>query len=200
MVTGISRAEQLAMRWHDVDLDGGMLEIRRNYVWVRGRGVEKDTKTHQMRRMSLDPATVDVLRAHRLKYESEVASLGVDPTDEAFLFSREALREPVHRRPAWATPAVASPHCASTPHGSARPPARRKSIHQRPGRVKDHPSDSRPDRPSTELGADKVLRPAGDALSPEVWQVPRLQVAEASSLSPRPPLRSGHQYSRLPGL
>ncbi|HZA18877.1 MAG TPA: site-specific integrase, partial [Pseudonocardiaceae bacterium] len=60
MVTGIRRAELLALRWSDVDLAAGKLNVRRNYVRLTGRSIEKDTKTHQMRRISLDPATVEV--------------------------------------------------------------------------------------------------------------------------------------------
>ena len=40
MVTGMRRAELLALRWHDVDLAAGMLAIRRNYVWLHGRAIE----------------------------------------------------------------------------------------------------------------------------------------------------------------
>jgi len=89
MVTGMRRGELLALRWHDVDLAAGKLEIRRNYVWIDGRGVEKDTKTHQMRRISLDPATVQVLTAHRENYEQRMRSLGLEPSRSAFLFSNE---------------------------------------------------------------------------------------------------------------
>jgi hypothetical protein len=42
----------------------GLLQIRRNYRWLRGRTIEKDTKTHQLgRTAALDAETVDVLAA-----------------------------------------------------------------------------------------------------------------------------------------
>ncbi len=44
MVTGLRRAELLALRWSDVDLDAGYLAVRRNCVRVGGRTIEKDTK------------------------------------------------------------------------------------------------------------------------------------------------------------
>jgi integrase len=90
MVTGVRRAELLALRWYDVDLVAGMLQIRRNYVWLHGRAIEKDTKTHQMRRIALDAATVDVLAAHRQRYEDRACAAGVEPSQEAFLFSHQA--------------------------------------------------------------------------------------------------------------
>ena len=95
MVTGMRRAELLALRWNDVDLAEGVLEIRRSYVHVGGYGVEKDTKTHRMRRIALDAETVDVLRAHRERYEAASRAVGVEPTDNAFLFSYDVL----HGRP-----------------------------------------------------------------------------------------------------
>jgi integrase len=69
MVTGMRRAEVLVLRWSDVDLAVGVVSIRRNLVRTKGRSTEKDTKTHHMRRVSLDPATVDALREHRGRYE-----------------------------------------------------------------------------------------------------------------------------------
>jgi len=87
MVTGLRRAELLALRWHHVDLTAGMLTIRRNYVRSRGRAIEKDTKTHQMRRISLDPATVQVLHEHRRCYETRAGQLGITPDSDAYVFS-----------------------------------------------------------------------------------------------------------------
>jgi integrase len=92
MVTGMRRAEALALRWSRVDLDSASLDIRRNYVWTTGRGVEKDTKTHQMRRIALDPQTVEVLRAHRARHEEIARSLGTKLGDQAYLFSHEPNR------------------------------------------------------------------------------------------------------------
>jgi len=80
LVTGMRRAELLALRWDDVDLADGIVEIRRGYVWVNGRGIEKTTKTHRMRRVSLDAATVDVLNAHHERYAEAAGSLGEAPS------------------------------------------------------------------------------------------------------------------------
>jgi integrase len=44
MVTGMRCAGLLALRWSDVDLKAGKLKVRRNYVRVNGRAIEKDTR------------------------------------------------------------------------------------------------------------------------------------------------------------
>jgi integrase len=54
MTTGMRRGEVCALRWRNVDFDDETIEIRRSYILHRGVGVEKDTKTHQMRRIALD--------------------------------------------------------------------------------------------------------------------------------------------------
>ncbi len=94
MVTGMRRAELLALRWTDVDLAGGMLAIRRNFVRSSQQGIEKDTKTHQMRRIALDAETVVVLAEHRARYEQQAREIGIEPTADAFLFSHQPLHEP----------------------------------------------------------------------------------------------------------
>jgi integrase len=64
-VTGARRGELLALRWRHVDLENGVLTILHNYVRAGGEGYDKDTKSHQMRRLGLDQPTVDLLGARR---------------------------------------------------------------------------------------------------------------------------------------
>jgi len=95
MVTGCRRGELLALRWSDVLWDESVIEMRRNYIQRSGKGREKDTKSHQMRRPALDAETMELLRAHRTAYEGQMAELGVAPIDSAFVFSYE----PDHSKP-----------------------------------------------------------------------------------------------------
>lgn len=85
---GGRRGELVGLRWRDVDLDAGTVKIHRSVVDVAGRSVEKDTKTHQVRRFPLDPLTVEVLRAHRVQVEARCDEW-VPLADDAFVFSRE---------------------------------------------------------------------------------------------------------------
>jgi len=93
MVTGMRRGEVLALRWSDVDLPAGLLEIRRNYVRSRSQGIEKDTKTHQMRRISLDPETSAVLADYRGVQEQRAHAVGAELSDQAFVFSYQPMRD-----------------------------------------------------------------------------------------------------------
>jgi integrase len=95
MITGIRRAELVALRWSDIDLAAETVTISRNYVRAGGQGVEKDTKTHRVRRIGLDPETVRLLRAHRAAYEDLAGQLGIPADDEAYIFSND----PAHIRP-----------------------------------------------------------------------------------------------------
>jgi len=91
MVTGLRRAEVLALRWSDFEPSTGMLAVRRNYVRSGSLRIEKDTKTHQMRRISLDPETVAMLADHRAHYEEQVRVLDFEPSNQAFVFSYQPL-------------------------------------------------------------------------------------------------------------
>jgi integrase len=63
--TGCRRGEVVALQWSDVDLDEGEVTIRRSYVMAGRQLVETTPKSHQERRVALDPSLVALLRRHR---------------------------------------------------------------------------------------------------------------------------------------
>lgn len=67
LATGMRRGELLALRWDDVDFQGGKLFIHRAVSKLNGRGyVEHEPKTKKGRRTIVLPSSVvDVLREHR---------------------------------------------------------------------------------------------------------------------------------------
>jgi integrase len=105
MTTGMRRGEVCALRWRDIDFDAEIIQIRRNYVLHKGIGVEKDTKTHQMRRIPLDSETVMLLREHRERVWARVAELDGAPTDDLHVFG--GAKSPDHTSPY-------SPHAVSS--------------------------------------------------------------------------------------
>lgn len=88
--TGARRSEVVALRWSDVDLGDGVVVIGRGVVHgPDGRLVEKDTKTHAARRIAVDPATVELLRAHRKRAEEAAQLCGTKLAANGFVFSSE---------------------------------------------------------------------------------------------------------------
>jgi len=72
----------------------GLLIERSRYQRGRLRG-EKDTKTHQSRRIALDDATAAILDGLVDRHRAEAAALGGELTRDAYLFSSDPLcREP----------------------------------------------------------------------------------------------------------
>lgn len=85
--TGCRRGEACALRWTDVDLERAELVIRRSISQVGSEVREKDTKTHQSRRLALDEATLGVLRSLRLRAQERALALGAGLVGDALLFS-----------------------------------------------------------------------------------------------------------------
>ncbi len=66
-VSGARRSEVIALRWTDIDLEHASMTIRRAIVVGPNGLVEKDTKTHSVRRVALDAANCpDARRLSRL--------------------------------------------------------------------------------------------------------------------------------------
>ena len=92
MTTGARRGELCAIRWSSVNFEAG-----RETIWLRGairrnpgRWAEGGLKTHQQRRIALDPETVDALRVHRGRCEARAQALGIELAEDAYIFSGAA--------------------------------------------------------------------------------------------------------------
>jgi integrase len=105
-VTGVRRGELCDLQIRDIDLDGGVLHVARNYVVRAGRRIHKDTKTHQDRWLAIDPDTCALIRNYLDETGAALAAVGLKLPGDAYLFSND----PVHTRPwnpDWATHKVA---------------------------------------------------------------------------------------------
>jgi integrase len=87
MTTGARRGELCALRRRHVDLDGAVLTIEMSVGGRRTGTRQKDTKTHQMRRVAVDAETVELLREHITRQDDCIRQLGVKTPREPFLFS-----------------------------------------------------------------------------------------------------------------
>jgi integrase len=93
MTTGARRGELCALRWNDIDFAPGeeTTWIARAIKKCKKNGwVEGPTKTHQQRRVALDPETVLVLGDLRERAKARAAALGVDLAENAYVFSPAA--------------------------------------------------------------------------------------------------------------
>lgn len=88
--TGARRSEVIALRWIDLDLDGRTVDIHRGIVFGPKGLVEKDTKTHAARRVSLDARTVELLSEHHQRMVERAAMCRLVLASDAFIFSDAA--------------------------------------------------------------------------------------------------------------
>jgi integrase len=87
-VTGARRGEICALRWSDIDLGASTLVIARTVVGRHENDlVERQTKTGNRRRISIDPGTVEALEGHQERCEQRAQAVGSDLPDDAFVFS-----------------------------------------------------------------------------------------------------------------
>jgi integrase len=63
--TGLRRGELLALKWSDIDESAGELRVARAIVQIKGRVIEKSTKTKRIRPVTLPPSILECLRMHR---------------------------------------------------------------------------------------------------------------------------------------
>jgi len=89
-VTGCRRAEACALRWTDIHWERSEIAIRRSIAMVGRERIEKDTKTHQGRRVAVDGATHELFHEFHLRSRAGSLTVGVALMPDAFLFSEEA--------------------------------------------------------------------------------------------------------------
>ena len=154
--TGTRRSEPIALRWSDVDLDRATVSIERGIVAGPDGLVEKGTKTHSARRVSLDAGTAAVVAEHQERVATRAASCRVSMPADAFVFSNSAdATSPWF--PALVQAAVREG--GATRRSPPRPPTLRRHAvahrrHGRPHRGRsprtpqryDHPERVRPSR------------------------------------------------------
>jgi integrase len=78
ITTGMRQGELLGLRWSDVDLQGGWLQVRQVLQYQAGTGyvfVEPKTATSR-RSTKLPTITMEALRQHRLRQNEERLALG----------------------------------------------------------------------------------------------------------------------------
>ncbi|MDX3662903.1 tyrosine-type recombinase/integrase [Streptomyces sp. ID05-26A] len=87
MVTGARRGEMCALRWSLLDLDRAVLQIKTSIGQEGKETWEKDTKTHQQRRIALDQETVALLRAYRQRCEESAKEFAQTIERDGRIFS-----------------------------------------------------------------------------------------------------------------
>ena len=85
--TGARRSELVALRWSSVDFKTGAVVIRRGMVVGPAGLVEKDTKTHGIRRVALDPTTVAELSSYRRRQLDRASLCQMKVRADGFVFT-----------------------------------------------------------------------------------------------------------------
>jgi integrase len=98
LTTACRRGELCGLGWGDVDLDKATLVVARSISDASGEVIVKGTKTHQARRIALDPSTVEVLRRQQARAEERAQMAGVELGPAAYLWS-QSLDASVPYRP-----------------------------------------------------------------------------------------------------
>jgi len=89
LATGLRRGELLALRWSDIDFDGGRLRISRQLVVEAGRPRLKVLQQRAQRAVPLASDLAPMLAAHRRRQDAERASAAESWTDADLVFATQ---------------------------------------------------------------------------------------------------------------
>jgi integrase len=90
LACGMRLGELTGLRWADVDLDAGVVEVRSQVQFRRGAWYRQDLKSVQSRRaVELGPSVIRALRAHRGRQAAQRLEAGAAWRDEGLVFPDE---------------------------------------------------------------------------------------------------------------
>jgi integrase len=97
---GLRRSEIVALRWSDIDFQGGKVHVRHGVTKTPGYAfIMNDTKTglHGQASFPLHPCTRLMLEERSKLFRNQLISIGVDPNQDGYVFSFEPEHQvPVH--------------------------------------------------------------------------------------------------------
>jgi integrase len=95
--TGLRQGELLGLRWDDIDLDGGILSVRRILSRSKGGPRFTEPKTVKSRRsVKLTPQAIEALERHRAAQDEERGRLGSLWEENGLVF-RSTTSTPLRR-------------------------------------------------------------------------------------------------------
>lgn len=89
VTTGARRGELCGLHWNSIDFEAGTVIIARSVIeGSKGAILEKDTKTHAVRRVAVDTTTIQILREHQVRCRARAEACGTLLPSTAYVFSR----------------------------------------------------------------------------------------------------------------
>ena len=86
---GLRQGELLGLRWEDVDLEAGKLQVRRTLSLTRQGHVFEPPKNGKGRCIELTKGTSDALKRHLTRQLEEIEALGDEYQDQGLIFPGE---------------------------------------------------------------------------------------------------------------
>ena len=86
---GLRQGEMLGLRWEDVDLEAGTLQVRRTLSLTKSGHVFEPPKNGKGRSIELTQDALDILRGHLARQLDEIEALGDDYGDQGLIFPGE---------------------------------------------------------------------------------------------------------------
>lgn len=91
--TGMRQGELLALRWRDVDLDQGRIDVNATLVRTGGQWLRSSTKSRAgTRQVTMAPSLRSALARHRVLQAERLLAMGIRIDDDSLLFTDGAAQ------------------------------------------------------------------------------------------------------------